>query len=67
MIDIKTWGEFMFAFWKFVKSHHDGGNWTEIMNDADKIMDQFPQSVFRGIVFGFLEQTSFEDIRRENQ
>ena len=63
MIDIKTWSEFMFAFWKMIKKYQTVDNWTALMDEADKIMEKFVQPVFRGIVLGFLEQKSFENIR----
>ena len=65
MIDQKTWGEFLFSLWKVIKANQTVRDWTELMNTADKIMDQFPQPVFRMMVLGFLEQKSMESIREE--
>lgn len=65
MIELKTWGEFMFAFWKVVKKYQKVENWSTLMDEADKLMETFPQPVFRGFVLGFLEQKSFEGIRNQ--
>jgi hypothetical protein len=65
MIELKTWGEFMFAFWKVVKKYQTVENFGDLMDEADKLMETFPQPVFRGFVLGFLEQKSFEGIRNQ--
>ena len=65
MIDTKTWGEFMFALWKKIKAYETVKDWTKLMDEADKLMETFPQPVFRGFVLGFLEQKSFEGIRNQ--
>jgi hypothetical protein len=46
-----------------IKKYQTVDNWTALMDEADKIMEKFVQPVFRGIVLGFLEQKSFENIR----
>lgn len=65
MIDIKRWGEFMFALWKKIKAYETVKDWTKLMDEADKMMEQFPEPVFRAMVLGFLEQKSMESIRRQ--
>ena len=67
MIDIKRWGEFMFAFWKVVKAYQTVSEWSKLMDEGDKLMNDFPEPVFRTIVLGFLEQKSLESIRSETQ
>ena len=63
MIDVKRWGEFMFALWKKIKAYETVDNWTKLMDEADAMMEQFPEPVFRVMVLGFLEQKSMESIR----
>ena len=63
MIDVKRWGEFMFALWKKIKAYETVDNWQKLMDEADKMMEQFPEPVFRAMVLGFLEQKSIESIR----
>lgn len=63
MIDVKRWGEFMFALWKKIKAYETVKDWTKLMNEADTMMEQFPEPVFRAMVLGFLEQKSMESIR----
>ena len=63
MIDVKRWGEFMFALWKKIKKYETVDDWTKLMDEADKMMEQFPEPVFRAMVLGFLEQKSMESIR----
>ena len=65
MIDVKRWGEFMFALWKKIKAYETVNDWQKLMDEADKLMETFPQPVFRGFVLGFLEQKSFEGIRNQ--
>lgn len=65
MIEQKRWGEFMFAFWKMIKKYMIVSDWAALMDEADKMMSEYPEAVFRGIVFGFLEQKSIESIRNE--
>ena len=67
MIDIKRWGEFMFAFWKVVKTYQIVSEWSKLMDEGDKLMNDFPEPVFRMMVLGFLEQKSLESIRSETQ
>lgn len=68
MIDLKTWSGFMFDFWKFVKAYHsnDTDNMEEAIKAADAIMKKYDRPLFNGIVFGFLEQKSFEAIRHQS-
>lgn len=63
MIEIKRWGEFMFALWKKIKKYETVDDWQKLMNEADAMMEQFPEPVFRAMVLGFLEQKSMESIR----
>ena len=63
MIDTKTWGEFMFALWKKIKAYETVKDWTKLMDEADKMMEQFPEPVFRSMILAFLEQKSMESIR----
>lgn len=63
MIDVKRWGEFMFALWKKIKAYETVDDWQKLMDEADKMMEQFPEPVFRAMVLGFLEQKSMESIR----
>ena len=63
MIDVKTWGEFMFALWKKIKAYETVKDWTKLMDEADKMMEQFPEPVFRSMILAFLEQKSMESIR----
>lgn len=65
MIDIKRWGEFMFAFWKMIKAYQTVEDWTDLMNTADRMMNDYPEPVFRAYVYGFLEQKNIESIRAE--
>ena len=67
MIEQKQWGEFLFALWKMIKANPTVTDWTSFMDSADKVMEQFPQPVFRMIMLGFLEQKSMESIREEVQ
>ena len=69
MIDLKTWGDFMFTFWKFVKKYHSNAtdNMEEAIKEADAIMKKYNKPLFNGIVFGFLEQKSFEAIRHQGE
>ena len=39
MIELKTWGEFMFAFWKVVKKYQTVENFGDLMDEADKLME----------------------------
>jgi hypothetical protein len=63
MIDVKRWGEFMFALWKKIKAYETVKDWTKLMDEADKMMEQFPEPVFRSMILAFLEQKSMESIR----
>ena len=63
MIDVKRWGEFMFALWKKIKKYETVDDWTKLMDEADKMMEQFPEPVFRSMILAFLEQKSMEGIR----
>ena len=63
MIDTKTWGEFMFSLWKKIKAYETVKDWTKLMDEADKMMEQFPEPVFRSMILAFLEQKSMESIR----
>jgi hypothetical protein len=65
MIDVKRWGEFMFAFWKMIKAYQTVKDWAKLMDEADKMMEQFPEPVFRSMILAFLEQKSMEGIRNE--
>lgn len=67
MIDLKTWGDFLFAFWKFIKKYHDNStdNMDDAVKEADSIMKKYNRPLFNGIIFGFLEQKSFEAIRQQ--
>ena len=67
MIDLKVWGEFLFAYWKFIKKYHSNetDNFGECVTEADALMKQYPQHVFHSMVFGFLEQKSIEAIRKQ--
>ena len=67
MIDIKEWGGFMFALWKIIKKYQTVEKWEDLMDEADKIMEQYPSPVFRMMVLGFLEQKSRECIRLEGK
>lgn len=68
MIDLNTWGDFLFAFWKFIKKYHSNAtdNMAEAIKEADVIMKKYDKPLFNGIVFGFLEQKSFESIRHQS-
>ncbi len=68
MIDLKTWGEWMFAYWKYIKKYHSNetDNFDDCVKEGSKLMDQFPQPIFRSMVFAFLEQKSIESIRKSN-
>ena len=50
MIDIKRWGEFMFAFWKMIKAYQTVEDWTDLINTADRMMSDYPEPVFPGAV-----------------
>lgn len=63
MIDVKRWGEFMFALWKKIKAYETVKDWQKLMDEADKMMEQFPEPVFRSMILAFLEQKSMESIR----
>lgn len=63
MIDVKTWGEFMFALWKMIKKYQTVDDWTKLMDEADKMMAHYTEPVFRMMILGFLEQKSMESIR----
>jgi len=67
MIDLKTWGEFMFSLWKTIKKYQtvDNCDWPELMDEVDRMMEAFPLPVFRSIALAFLEQKSMEGIRNE--
>ena len=67
MIDIKTWGEFMFAFWKVIKAFDTVDDFSKLMDAGDRLMNDYPQPVFRMIILGFLEQKSMEQIRSEEK
>lgn len=67
MIDLKTWGDFMFALWKMIKKYQTVEEFTKLMDDADAIMDKYPQPVFRMMVLGFLEQKNMEAIRNNKE
>lgn len=67
MIDLKTWGDFMFALWKMIKKYQTVEEFTKLMDDADAIMDKYPQPVFRMMVLGFLEQKNMEAIRTNKE
>jgi hypothetical protein len=57
----------MWAFWKFVKAYrsNETDNFDEALKAADDLMSKYSQPLFRGYVMGFLEQKSFEAIRKE--
>jgi hypothetical protein len=63
MIDVKRWGEFMFALWKKIKKYETVDDWTKLMDEADALMNEYPQPVFRSMILAFLEQKSMESIR----
>lgn len=46
MIDLKTWGDFLFTFWKFIKKYHDNSkdNMDEAVKEADSIMKEIQQT-----------------------
>lgn len=67
MIEVKRWGEFLFAFWKVVKANQTVEDWTKFMDTGDKLMNDFPESVFRVMILGLLEQKSMESIRSEGK
>lgn len=68
MIDLKTWSEFLFDLWKYIKKYHSNetDNFEAAVKDADAIMTRFgSRPLFNGIMFGFLEQKSLEAIRHQ--
>jgi Sec7-like guanine-nucleotide exchange factor len=63
MIDQKTWGNFLFALWKMIKKYQTVEDFSKLMDDADAIMNEFPEPIFRVLVLGFIEQKNIESIR----
>lgn len=57
----------MFALWKMIKKYQTVEEFTKLMDDADVIMDKYPQPVFRMMVLGFLEQKNMEAIRNNKE
>lgn len=55
----------MFDFWKFIKKYHDNSedNMEQAVKEADRIMKKYDRNLFNMMIFGFLEQKSFEAIR----
>lgn len=69
MIDLKTWSEFLFDLWKYIKKYHSNetDNFEEAIKEADAIMTKYSRPLFNGIMFGFLEQKSLEAIRHQGE
>lgn len=63
MIDIKTWGEFLFALWKAIKKHQTVKDWGAFIKEMESMMQQFPHPIFNTMILAFLEQKSMESIR----
>lgn len=65
MIDLKTWGEFLFDFWKLIKKYHsnDTDNFQECVTEMNALMKTYPQNIFNAMVYAFLQQKSVEAIR----
>ncbi len=65
MIELKEWSEFMFDFWKLIKKHQKDVDFEKLVTDVDVLSKKYPQNLFRGFLYGFLEQKSIEAIREE--
>lgn len=64
MISLKRWGDFLFAYWKFIKKYHDPSkdDYKECHMDASELLKEYTENVFQTLIFAFLEQKSFESI-----
>lgn len=63
-IKIETWQGFLFDLWKWIKKYwsNETDNYEEAIRAADTIMKKYDRHLFNAIMFGCLEQKSFESI-----
>lgn len=64
-LSLKNWSEFLFDFWKLVKKYDEDVDFDKLIQEVNALGEKYPQNLFRGFLFGFLEQKSMEAIRCE--